>query len=344
MSRWSDPDEGLTQDRFRVWDLGDDLYSRAQLEENWDTLDAILGRPADGVTVWPPLADRGIGGGIWALIEKLQNDKAQLGDVKWVWVPTQNALTAVVAAAQTAGWEVANGQSISSGNHDMEELDGSLSSSAIRLPNMIDHTVVGVAHDSTVGEVGGITTNNGTDNVGAQGAATATFTVSISAHTHSVPSHAHTTDGHVHGMQHRHRMYNGHTIPSSPFYDEAVGKGISGPPVLGTVYNLKSSAYTEKTIYGFDDGLSDQEIPSGWANPVVGIHKHWQPESVTGLGIRSSGTVVANTTETGGAGSTGSWSGTTGSDGASTSNHEIDLMPLSVGLVPFIKVRHATAV
>jgi len=345
MSRWSDPASGLTQDRFRVWSVGDDLYSRAELEENWDTLDAIIGRPVDGVTVWPPLAERGVGKGIWLYIQKLFAEKPKLGDVKWVWAPTQAALTAVITQQQSAGFEVANGQSISAANHDFETLDASLTGS-VRLPDLVGHYVIGVAHSSTVGTVGGVTTHNGTANVGTQGANTDTINVEIGAHQHSTPAHQHSTPAHVHGMQHRHYMFHDDILPGG-IEDPSQGKMETGASRFGIVYNLKASAIESSASYPDTvDGYTQAD--PGWAHPVPHAqHRHPLNQTVSGLPVRGPtggvqlnlNTDAASVTTTAGEGG-----GVTGSGGAISESYTVDTKPLSVGMVPFIKVRNATGV
>lgn len=344
MARWSNPSSGLTQDRFRVWSTPDDLYSRAELEENWDTLDAILGRPLDGVTVWPPLAERGVGKGIWLYIQKLQAEKPKLGDLKWVWAPTQAALSASITAQQAAGWEVANGQSISAANHDLETLDGTLTGS-IRLPNLVGHYITGVAHDSTVGTSGGITTHNGTSNVGTQGSNSSSFALSIPAHTHTIPSHTHSLPGHQHGMHHRHYMYHD-DIVNGFGQDVITAPKQTSTSRFGIVYRLRSSAIADSQIYdATDDGYIASE--PGWDHPVPHAnHRHRLNETATGLPLRgpTGGVKLVLNTDVGGSGTSGAYSGTSGSSGAFSQDINTDNKPLSVGMVPFIKVRNASGI
>ena len=349
MGRWSDPATGLTQDRFRVWSVGDDLYSRAELEENWDTLDAILGRPVDGVTVWPPLAERGVGKGIWLYLQKLISGEPKLGDVKWVWAPTQTALTAVITKQQTAGYEVANGQSILAADHDFETLDGSLTG-AIRLPDMVDHYAIGVAHDSTVGAADGITTNTGGTNDNTQGAHTDTINVEIDGHQHSVPQHRHGLAPHHHGMQHRHYMFHEDILPGGGVDDPTIGRTQTGSSRFGVVYSLKASAIADIASYPADtDGYLTESAPGGFTYKVPNAeHRHDLAEGVTGLPVRGpTGGVrlVMNTeTNTSPLFTVNSTAFDVDADGAISESYTVDTKPLSVGLVPFIKVRNATGI
>lgn len=76
--RYSEPSAslGLTS-RFHVWPLGSDSYKHVENQENWDTLDDILGVPSSGD--WPP--SRGIDSGIYKEVALLQAERMPLGAI-----------------------------------------------------------------------------------------------------------------------------------------------------------------------------------------------------------------------------------------------------------------------
>lgn len=123
MARRSDPAFADTAsiNRFFVWPNSTDEYDHDELAENWDRLDAILGRPANNA-VWPPT--QGLGGGIYAQINLLMQQLTGLGTVDDWWFPFNGSETAAqiesLLAQAKPGYAVCDGRQVLSANHDFD--------------------------------------------------------------------------------------------------------------------------------------------------------------------------------------------------------------------------------
>lgn len=381
MSRWSDPTQGLSNDRFKVWDENLDLYAHLEMAGNWDTLDAILGKPADGAA-WPPLAERGLGKGIYKLISLLQKERPKLGELAWAWTPT--GTTFDLAGWQAKGYELANGQTIAAGNHHFP----GITAQSIRLPQVLNRTVVGADRAKALGAVGtasdlasgapGIVQFDGVANQGEGGSNVKSLKVKVPNHQHGLPDHSHIVPGHQHSFSHKHLggMFTGGTrvagvvyeltdaaihqkfsVPAGVLYHESFGvSGLDGYGILpyGDVPKRASQGYNR--IAGLqhyhdaayiDGGVGGQLMTSLSVTPGAGQKRSDADPDTAEQPLTS---VQPDTGTTGVIqGAPGLTSGSAGAVDISVIETVsglpgIDNRMLHVGMVPLIKVRHVTTV
>lgn len=98
-------------------------------------LDAIIGIPSSGT--WPPTT--GVDGGIYREINLLQQEREAIGSVKPFFKPTDSY-------PLPAGWHVADGSTITTGNHDFTGIAGS-----VTLPDLRHAFVLGADPTKTIG-------------------------------------------------------------------------------------------------------------------------------------------------------------------------------------------------
>lgn len=383
MARWSDPNEGMSNDRFKVWDENLDLYAHLEMAGNWDTLDAILGMPADGAT-WPPLAERGLGKGIYKLVSLLQKERPKLGELAWAWTPSGTVFD--LDGWQAKGYEIANGQTIAAGNHHFP----GITAQSIRVPQILNRTVVGADRSKPLGAVGsatdvasgapGIVQFDGVANQGEGGSNVKSLKVKVPAHQHPLPDHSHIMPGHTHTFSHEHwateftggtrvagvvyelndsAIYQKFSIPPDVMYHESFGTssldgyGIlpygDGPKRTSQGYNrIAGLHHYHDTAYWNGGGPNGRMVTSGPKAPIGGaggFDKDTQPapDNVT--------TSVHPDTVTTGViqGTAGLTSGSAGAVDIAVIETVsglpgIDNRMLHVGMVPLIKVRHVTSV
>lgn len=140
--RWSNPSGGLSVDRFHVWPAGTDSYSHADLAANWDKLDRMFGIPSGGGN-WPPT--EGIDGGLYALIQALQLDRAPLGSL-WFWYRPNTSVPTTLYS--NYGWVIADGSTLTASQHSFP------GGGSITLPNLLNMFVVGADVTKTIGAAG----------------------------------------------------------------------------------------------------------------------------------------------------------------------------------------------
>ena len=162
MARRSDPSlaNAPADDRFFVWDDINDQYLHDQLAENWDRLDAIIGRPLNDVA-WPPT--QGLAGGIFAQINLLMQSRSPIGEVYDWWFPftgteTQTQIEALVAQ-HAPGSAICDGRLVGTGaavfpaagwapaTHDF----ASPAPAAFYTPNLVNSFILGASTAKTPG-------------------------------------------------------------------------------------------------------------------------------------------------------------------------------------------------
>lgn len=331
MARGSQPSS--PNSRFKVWNLAGDLYSHTELAENWDTLDAIIGRPASG-TDWPPMGERGINGGLYKYITLLQRERMPIGGVMFWWRP--NATVPI-----PTGFEEMKGQVISAANHNFPGI-----ATDIRLPEGRNVFFIGADSTKSVGQAGtannspsgapGVTIHNGSGNVGSGGSNFTNHAHVVPAHAHAVGAHQHTVDNHSHNFDHRHNLLGD------------IGSEGGTPSYIATVYELEPSAIRNFLEISYPAGVLS---PRAADKPETGIltpnisHRHYigahahVPTLPNNLGVPNA--------ESGGAAPATSYAGggSTGAQGeTSVNNAELDNRPNHIGLIPLMKVRSATSV
>ena len=146
--RWSNPSGSLGVHRFRVWPDSEDNYDHAELAQNWDTIDRIIGVPNDG-TDWP--ATTGEGGGIYAEVQDLRLTILPVGFV----VPWHRPSLAVPIPT---GFEVCDGSVVAEADHDFGAIGD------VTLPDLRNRFVVGANPSTTIGQAGVAATHGDIDN------------------------------------------------------------------------------------------------------------------------------------------------------------------------------------
>jgi hypothetical protein len=138
-------------DRFHVWLDGVDQYDHEQLAQNWDRLDAIIGRPVTNGAganngIWPPV--QGAGGGLYAQINLLIQARNPLGEViDWFypatsgvtfWDPTWGTAQPVGSVKIPDGFAVCDGHAVAKINHGYDSIPG-----VIYTPNLVNTFIMG---------------------------------------------------------------------------------------------------------------------------------------------------------------------------------------------------------
>lgn len=147
--RWSNPSGGEGYDRFRVWPAGSDSYAHADLANNWDTLDGIIGIPSG--SNWPP--STGVDGGIYKEVALLQDERTPIGTIVSWFRPSDSI-------AIPTNWHVCDGTVLTTGQHNFPGISGS-----VTLPDLRNRFILGA--DST------LTSGTPAANVGTAGIDTA---------------------------------------------------------------------------------------------------------------------------------------------------------------------------
>lgn len=168
MARRSDPAFADTAsiNRFFVWNNATDEYDHDELAENWDRLDAIIGRPANNA-VWPPT--QGLGGGLYAQINLLMQQLTGLGTVDDWWFPFNGTETAVqieaLLAAAKPGYAICDGRQILSANHDFELIvNDARTNGDIWMPDLRNAFVMGATTGKVPGTVSATAATTGLQN------------------------------------------------------------------------------------------------------------------------------------------------------------------------------------
>lgn len=343
MARESTPSS--PNSRFRVWNALGDLYSHTELAENWDTLDAIIGRPADN-SVWPPQDERGIDGGIYGYLKALEASGDGVGATKLMWWPE--------AAGEIADfipdkWVAMTGQVITAANHDFPTNED------IHLPDTRNMFLMGADPLKAAGVAGeasnshsaapGVTQNVGGSNVGGGGTNVASHAHSVPTHVHAIPNHSHSIAAHAHDMDHRHEMQESSLSTGTPAH--AIH-----------AFHLKSTAIHRRwNLNGHNLGAlgynpdiwPDQTVtPHGGAGGSAAIVPHIQhthfPRFWAGTprvpNYPSSGATRTTTGSTSLSTSTASGLTTGSSSAADTGSATLDNRPAHVAFVVLLKVRN----
>lgn len=344
MARESTPSS--PNSRFRVWNLSGDLYSHTELAENWDTLDAILGRPADG-SVWPPADERGVDGGIYGLLVALAAAGDGVGAVKMMWWPDE---AGDIADFVPDKWVAMVGQTLAAVDHDFPTSD------PIDLPDTRNAFVIGADPAKDAGVEGsatdlhtdapGVTQAVGGVNSGGGGSNALTHTHTVAAHTHTVPAHFHSISGHSHDMDHRHDLQEdalttgtpSHTIHAFELARSAIKRrwSLSGLNLGTLTFDPDGSWGPYETVVTGAAGVNPTAIvphiqhthfPRFWAGqPRVPSYP-----SVSTLKTQTGATALSTSTAAAVA---------TGTNAvATTSSTATDNRPLHLGLVFLLKVR-----
>lgn len=123
MSRYSSASfaDDASTNRFHVWDdPANDSFNAVELAENWDKLDAIIGRPTGDAAAWP--STQGVGSGIWKEIELLRRALSPIGDMMFWFFPFTGSETSTQVEAQVAascpGWVLADGRKVLAAEHE----------------------------------------------------------------------------------------------------------------------------------------------------------------------------------------------------------------------------------
>jgi hypothetical protein len=318
-----------SNDRFLVWDENGDPYSHEELAQNWDTLHAILGNPSSG-NAWPPLAERGSDGGIYKLIQLLMIDRIPIGGRMDWWRPADSVPI-------PTGFAVADGSTVAAADHDFDGINVD-----IILPDIIDHFTIGADPDITGGLVGGVVHNDGTQNLGADGSHTTTHGHNVPAHSHETFNHVHTVAGHSHEMNHLHNLLRTEG-------DGSMTPRGGTPYAVAVAYELEPAAIrnflefnnASDGGYTFSPRAKDATgimVPNISHSHFPGVHAHIPTQPTDLTQSRTQTGLAAPTTDAQGAGQTGQQGIT------AVNNVVLDNRPRHVGLIPLIKVRHATSI
>lgn len=214
MARWSvTTDANGAPNRFWVWDGSTDKFSHTDLQNNWDTLDSVIGGPS----TWPTA--RGPSAGVFGEIASVSSDLCPLGSVIAWWRPSS-------AVSLPSGWAPCDGRTIAPGGH-------SYGSGSLTVPDLRNAFVLGSLSPDAVGYPGdgttGAATNNATDAPSINGRAGSN---APNNHTHTIPHHYH-----IHAHWHE---FNGST-----------GDGSGNPAVpIGSGSNSASQRTHTHTIDG----------------------------------------------------------------------------------------------
>lgn len=352
MARESDPSLS-DNSRFRVWNASGDLYSHSELAENWDTVDAIIGRPTDG-SVWPPLDERGSGGGIYKYLQDLTASQAGVGSVRLMWWPSS---AGDIADFLPDKWAWMNGQTIAAANHDWPvDEDVTL----IDTRNMF---VIGADPAKGMGTTGdntddhddapGVTQSVGGLNVGGGGSNTSSHTHTVPQHVHQVPAHLHSIAAHWHDMDHRHALEDDGSTTTTGTIARTVGA-----IELTTGAVKKRWAFPGSVSFGtlgYDpDGTWNSYVPpvdwtgvSGFSSnrPIVPhfVHTHYPRANAGQPKVPSYPAASDARTTTGSATlstSTQAATNTALNDAFSTGSATTDNRPAHIGLVFLVKIKN----
>lgn len=181
--RWSNPSGGLGIDRFRVWPAGSDSYSHADLSQNFDTLDGIIGVPSSGT--WPPTT--GTDGGIYKEVKLLELNRQPIGEIFIFFKPTETY-------PLPDGCELCDGRTILAANHNFVGI-----ATDIVLPDYRNKFPLGADFTMTIGTAAAAV---GAGNINlASGAPGPQATGGENQHTlvlNEMPSHNHGGGVHTH--------------------------------------------------------------------------------------------------------------------------------------------------
>lgn len=186
--RWSAPNDvnlsASTGDRFHVWPAGSDSYAHQDLADNWDTLDAIIGRPSSGN--WPPSA--GTDGGIYKEVALLQDERVPIGTVV-PWFRPNDSIPL------PTNWAACDGSTLTVGNHNFPGVAGS-----VVLPDLRNKFILGADAAKTSGTAAALVTDAGIDTfAGAPGESTVGGSNKIVQSIAQMPVHGHTFTGNALG-------------------------------------------------------------------------------------------------------------------------------------------------
>jgi hypothetical protein len=131
--RWSNPSGAHDIERFRVWPAGTDSYDHAELADNWDKLDAIIGIPSTGI--WP--SSEGLGGGIYGEITSAKAAAIPVGAC-FPWFRPSTSM------AVPEGYVICDGQTVS--DHEVLNVTGSFSA-----PDLRNRFIIGASATTPVG-------------------------------------------------------------------------------------------------------------------------------------------------------------------------------------------------
>lgn len=194
--RWSNPSGGLGIDRFRVWPAGSDNFSHADLADNWDNLDALIGVPSSGN--WPPTT--GIDGGIYHEVLLLQDERVPIGTVVAWFRP--NGATAI-----PTNWAACDGTALSSGQHNFP------GGGTVTLPDLRNKFILGANAADANGAAAALVTDGTIDSAtGAPGPQASGGSNKIVQSIAQMPSHNHTFSGNALGS-HVH-SFTGNALPA----------------------------------------------------------------------------------------------------------------------------------
>lgn len=181
--RWSTPTDtnGSTSgQRFRAWPAGSDSYSHSDLTNNWDTLDAIIGRPSSGN--WPP--DAGTDAGIYKEVALLQDERTPIGTIV-PWFRPSDSIPI------PTNWHVCDATVLTAGNHDFPGIAGS-----VTLPDLRNRFILGADSTKSSGTAAAGVNDAGIDSAsGAPGQSTLGGSNKIIQTSSQMPSHTHTFTG-----------------------------------------------------------------------------------------------------------------------------------------------------
>lgn len=168
--RWSEPSGSLGTNRFRVWPLGTDSYSHADMASNWDKLDAILGVPSTGV--WPP------DGGLYGAITTAKAAAVPLGALFPFYRPD-------ISVSLPSDAVVADGSTLNDTQHDFGTGD-------VTIPDLRNRFILGADPGKDVGESAADAGSVGADAAsGAPGPQATGGTNAVVLTKDQIPSHTH---------------------------------------------------------------------------------------------------------------------------------------------------------